>query len=133
MLKYNEVFYMYERLDQGLVIMVLFEKDYRKKIALKFIDTIRNDLLETFSLNQLNEKRTQGIPEYKPNLEKFYYVFKEKYADKLRMIREEVGELQEQMEINLEKLFKRNEKIDSLLGHVDRLEDKSYRIQQKVA
>ena len=112
--------------------MVLFEKEYNKKLAFNFLNTVKLNLLRTYSIPQLSSLRAKGIPEFKVSIEKTVAGFDSQYNDKLLTIKSEVRDLEQQMHINLDLLFKRNEKMDSLLDNIEQLEDNSYKIRNKV-
>ena len=113
--------------------MVLFEKDFDKKVAFSFLNSIKIDLLRIYSIPQLSSLRMKGIPEFRVSIEKTKIAFQKNYNNKLLLIKNEVQELKEKMYINLDLLFKRNEKMDSLLDDLDNLQDRSFKMLKNVS
>lgn len=119
--------YFYE--PSGLKLVALIDKDFKTSYAQSFLETIKTELLNKYSIDDLRRLPAGGLQSFKPLLEKEMTAFNQNYNDPLLVAKAKVGSLEQITVENYNRLLDRNNELDQIRDQVEVLTENSTRIK----
>ena len=132
MYTYENVFYVYHKDKYGLTVLALCEDAFNKPVGFSYIEQVRRDLQSAYSIRELKLKKKNGLSEFRQTIKMLNENYNSNFVDKTKLVLNEVGDLKEQVSVNLNKLIERDGKIHDLTKEAEGLSISSHQFMKKV-
>ena len=115
--------YFYE--ESGLKVVALLDREFKTNYAYNFLETVKSELLNRYSIDSLKNLGSNGLKEFKDVLSQQMNTFNSNYNDSLLIAKSKVLSLEKLTVENYNKLVERNTEIDDIKNQVQTLTENS--------
>lgn len=132
MYTYQTVFYVFHKEPSGLSLLALCEDGFNKSVAFSYLEQVKRDLTAAYSPRELQQAKRNGLSEFRETVKMLNENFNSNFVDKTKLVLDEVGDLKEQVSVNLNKLIEREGKLHDLSKEAEGLSVSSHQFMKKV-
>lgn len=121
----KSVDYLYNKDEDGLVILIMMENGFKKELALSFIERIKQEFLQRYPISSLAKMPSRSLLEFKEILKDLTANLNASYSDKSFHVMNQVLALENITTENFTKMTERSSQLDEIKEQVIQLSENS--------
>lgn len=113
--------YIYIKKSNGLVILSMIEKGFKKDVAILYLNEIYEELLSNYKIEELNKKEEFNLLDFKKNIETINSSYNSQYLDLVQKTLTEIVNTKSILVESLDKITERASQFEDLQKKIEEI------------